>query len=258
MKKKFIVFAVVFALTLSLSACGGEESSKDPDPVTNPTQGEEAPENSAPESPKDEDKDEVAYEVTYTSVKAHTDSIGSQWVQVIAEIENTGSCDLYLSSGSYDIEDAAGSLISSNSIVSIFPEVISPGEKAYMYEEDILDEAVNGELVVKPRLNAEEAKVENVRFPVSDLKISGDSYGGLKALGRVENTGENEEAMVYVVVILKDADGKPIGQIFTILDTLAAGDKVGFEQSSISLPDDVTMDTVASYEAFAYPMQFQF
>lgn len=254
MKKKFIVFLGIFALLLSLSACGGGESAEDSTPDLNQVQTEETQDNSPSESPKDE----AAYDITYTSVKSYTDSIGSQWVQVIAEIENTGSCDLYLSGGSYDIEDAAGSLVSSNSMVSIFPEVISPGEKAYMYEEDILDETDNGDLVVKPRLNAEEAKVENVRFPVSDLKISEDSYGGLKALGRVENTGENEEAMVYVVVILKDAEDKPIGQIFTILDTLAAGDKVGFEQSSISLPDDVTIDTVARHEAFAYPMQFQF
>lgn len=254
MKKKVLCAVLALMALLALSSCGGNElPANEP---SAPVEEEKTPDE--PDTAEPAQEGEEAYEITYSSIKTYTDSIGSQWVQAIAEIENTGNCDLYLSGGSYDLEDAAGSLISSNSIVSIFPEVISPGEKAYMYEEDILDEAVNGELVVKPRLNAEEAKVENVRFPVSDLKISEDSYGGLKALGRVENTGENEEAMVYVVVILKDADGKPIGQIFTILDTLAAGDKVGFEQSSISLPDDVTMDTVASYEAFAYPMQFQF
>jgi hypothetical protein len=78
-------------------------------------------------------------------------------------------------------------------------------------------------------------------------------------VGRVENTSQDDCDMVYIVAILFDANGQPVGTLMTILsDTLKAGDKVGFELSTLSLPDDVTLDTVANYEVFAYPYQLQF
>ena len=65
--------------------------------------------------------------------------------------------------------------------------------------------------------------------------------------------------MVYVVAFLYDADQKCIGQMFTILmDELAVGDKVGFEMSDMSLPDSITVDSVADVVYYAYPMQLQF
>lgn len=167
---------------------------------------------------------------------------------------------MYLSSGSYDLEDASGKLIASSSMASTYPEVISPGEKAYMYEENMLDDAVEGELTVLPRPDVKKAKVENIRYNVTDIEITSDKYGWLKAVGRVENTTEkDEDGMIYVVIILKDENGTPIGQVFTIImEDLAAGAKIGFEATAMSLPDDVTADAVANYDVFAYPMQMQF
>ncbi len=227
------------------------DSASDTDSASEPVQEES--------SSQEEDSEEADYNVPYTKAIAYTNSIGTVWVQVIVEIENTGSSDLYLSSGSYDLEDASGGLIASRTAVSTFPDVIKPGEKAYMYEETTLDSAVDGEITVVPRVDASKAKVGCIRFDVTDFSISTDSYGKLKGMGRVENTSEEASSMTYIVVILKGADGNPIGQMFTILtDELKAGDKIGFEMSAFSLPDDVTMDSVADYEVFAYPMQMQF
>lgn len=263
MKKRSIVYMVAAALILSLTACGDSEAGG----TSQPSQPGESLAASAPESDPQPDKEEAAekegeeaYEISYTSVKTYTNSIGTTYAQVIVEIENTGTADLYLSSGSYDLEDANGKLITSNSLVSTYPEVISPGEKAYMYEEDMLDEAVEGELTVLPRPSVKKAKISNIRYSVTDVEINSDQYGFLKATGRVENTtAEDEDGMVYVVLILKDANGTPIGQMFTIItEDFAAGSKIGFEASGISLPDSVTADAIASYDVFAYPMQMQF
>lgn len=256
MKRRILALLLAAALALSLTACGdsgsGDESKK-------PDAPSEALSASVEPEPTEEQKDDVAHEITYTNVRTYTDSIGTMWAQVIVEIENTGTSDLYLSSGSYDLEDESGKLIASNTMVSTYPEVISPGEKAYMYEEDMLDDAVEGNLTVVPRPSVEKAKVDNIRFNVSDVEISGDKYGHLKAMGRVENTTQEDQSMVYIVLILKDANGAPIGQIFTILtDDLPAGEKIGFEATAMSLPDDVTVDAIANYDVFAYPMQMQF
>ncbi len=256
MKRRTLALLLASALVLSLTACGDSGSggeSKKPDA---PSEAVNA--SVEPEATK-EQKDDAAHEITYTNVRTYTDSIGTTWAQVIVEIENIGTSDLYLSSGSYDLEDENGKLIASSTMVSTYPEVISPGEKAYMYEEDMLDNPVEGKLTVVPRPSVDKAKVDNIRFNVTDVEISESQYGQLKAIGRVENTTQEDQSMVYIALILKDANGVPIGQIFTILtDDLPAGEKIGFEATAMSLPDDVTADVIANYDVFAYPMQMQF
>jgi len=266
--KKILLVIFTLVMLFSVAACGSTTTSNDgsnpgstaPDNSNNTsTQNSDATEPTAEVSPESEGGS--AHEITYSNVTAYTNSIGTTWVQTIFEVTNTGSVDLYLSSGSYDLENHDGSLIASKTMVSVFPDVISPGEKAYYYEEITLDNYTGdgSDLVVLPRVSVKDAKIDNVRFPVTDVTISDGSYGGLKTMGRVENTSSNDESIVYVVIVFYDANNQPIGLDFTILtDGLATGDKVGFETSSFSLPPTVTMESVSSYEVFAYPQQYQF
>lgn len=263
------VLSIVMSLLLVVSLFGCSDSSDSPNSTqdTKPDAAESTPQD-GPDSSEEPSQDpeptpsnaqEEAYEITYANARIYTDSIGSVWTQVIVEIENTGSADLYLSSGAYDLEDANGGLIASESMVSTYPEVISPGEKAYMYNETTLDDAIEGDVVVVPRPSVDKAKVENIRYSVTDVNISDGQYGDLKALGRIENTSSEDSSMTYIVIIMKDSAGTPIGQMFTILtDDLKAGDKIGFEMSAFALPDDIKADSVADFVAYAYPMQMQF
>ena len=205
-----------------------------------------------------DDAEEVASEITYQSARTWTDSIGSTWLQALVEITNTGSVPLYLSNGAYDIEDGNGSLVGSQSYVSIYPDVIDPGETAFLYEETTLDEPVEG-IQILPRYTADKAKVDNIRFPITDDSLKGSDFGGPIVVGRVENTSEEEQTMVYVVAKYYGADDTPLGLTFTIIsEPMAPGAVIGFETSAFSLPDDVTVDTVARYEVVAYPLQMQF
>ncbi len=265
--KKIIALLLALGMTASFYGCSSSEDPADDGekPGQETTQGDEEQKTEDPDEAEDESKEEepkkeaVAHEITYSNVKVYTNSIGTTYAQLVVEIENTGSEDLYLSTSNYDLEDANGKLVASGDNLSPYPEVISPGEKAYFYEEDMLDNPVEGELTLVPRLDVEKAKVDNIRYAVSDVEISVDKYGELKAMGRVENTTDEAESMVYVVVILKDANGAPIGKLMNILmEDLNPGDKMGFEASGLMLPSDVTIDSVASFECFAYPMQMQF
>lgn len=248
MKKLLIIF--VLLLSLCLTACGQEPAA--------PTGGEQTPvsnETNEQEAKKD------PYEITYQNIKLYSSSLDTVWSQAIVEITNTGDKPLYLSSGAYDIEGTDGSLLASQTLVSAFPQYIEPGEKGYYYEETTHDNiAANQEVVLVPRPQVEDAQNEVIRFPVSDLNMVAGAYDmGVKITGRVENTSTEEQTMVYVVATLYDADGMPIGLMFQIvMEDIAAGDKIGFEINSFSLPDDVNIDTVKDYTVVAYPLQMQF
>jgi len=206
-------------------------------------------------------ENEVAYEVTYQNAKLYKNSIGTMYVQIIFEITNTGTSRLYLKSGSCDLEDGNGKLIASKSYISVYPDVIDPGETAYYYDETTIDNLNDViDLTIIPRPDVSKAKVDTIRFKISDEQFSPGSYNrGIKMMGRVENTTDKEQSMVYVAAILLDVNRIPIGQIFTIImEDLKPGEKIGFEKNSLMLPDDVTLESVAYYIFYAYPNQYQF
>ena len=154
MKKLFVLILSAIML-LSLCACGSKSPAPETKAETAPVpivQETAAPTEAAPETaPETEPVMEAGYEITDTKVTTWTDSIGSAWIQTIVEITNTGSKNLYLSSGAYDLEDENGGLIASKTMVSEYPNVLAPGEKGYLYEETLLDQPAEGTLKVLPR-----------------------------------------------------------------------------------------------------------
>ena len=201
-----------------------------------------------------------AYEVTYTNAVLHQDSLGKVWVSAIAEVTNTGDCDLYMSSGNFDFEYDDGSLAASESMVSVFPQIISSGEKAYYYVDTILDVKADSKLKLIPHIDAEKATIDKVTLPISDETLkTRDITNDIYLSGRVENNTGEDLSMVYVSSVLYDKDGKPLAVLFTILtDDLKAGDKMGFEATGLSLPDNITADAVAQFKTTAYPYEYQF
>ena len=204
-----------------------------------------------------QDAEKVEYSVGETSVVVWKDSIDTNWVKVAIPVTNTGNTNLYLSTSSVDIETADGSLAATLSLVSAYPTVIAPGETAYYFDETTYDDTETEGLKVVPHVKAEKAQVDLIRFGLSDLKVEDTEYFGAHVIGRVENTTAESDSMIYVVANLYDADGRFIGQQFTILtDDLAPGEKVGFKTSSLSW--DISAADVGSYEVFAFPLQYQF
>ena len=208
-------------------------------------------------APKDEEK--VEYTVTDTGVRLETNSLNSTYVSVYVAVKNTGTTNLYLDSSSIDIEYADGTLAQTIKLVSVYPQVIEPGETAHYYEKRSFDGDIEKSegLKVVHHVKAEKAKVDRIRLNVTEAQIKDDKTWGAKLTGRVENNTGADLSSVYVVVDFFDKEGKLICQQFTILSNdLKAGDKVGFETSN--LYDRVNADDIGSYEVYAYPYQFQF
>ena len=201
--KKFSTFILVLILIIVFCSCDinnvqSENGSTNTSKFNTSSKFSTTPEASTSiESSPGEQSTEPApgYEITDCRAKTWTNSIGTVWVQTIVEITNTGTTNLYLSSGSYDLEDASGNLIGSKTMVSAYPSVLAPGEKGYMYEETILDDTTDGELIVLPREDIEEAKVELIRFPVTDTKISNGNYGRVKM-----NSGPICKMLLYLKI----------------------------------------------------------
>ena len=264
--KKLLTLLLV-AIMISLTACSSNESTSESSQNEENQQefmeDDSTAENEEDDSSTDTDDKEStnaeSYEVTYTSAKLYTSSIGTVWLQTIIEVENTGDSDLYLSAGAYDLEDDTGKLVSSQDLVSVYPSVISPGEKAYYYEETTVDDLdENTVLTVIPRPKVAQSKVDKIQFPISDFELKADEYNGVSMIGRVENNTDEEQTLVNIACILFDSENVPIGVIFTMLtEDFNASDKIGFEGTGFSLPPDVTMENVASHIEFAYPTQFQ-
>ncbi len=268
--KHLISLILAVVLAIGLFGCTGMGQQDKPKIELAQEQADTKPEKTedilvTPEEPEQQPQPTAnvkgeAYEVVYTKGTVYTNSIGTTWIQIIVQIENTGSEALYLKSSSVDLEDADGKLVDTKTYISAYPEVLLPGETAVLEEDTTLDSDPGvSELKVIPHLDIVKAKVECIRYTVSETSLSTDKYGELKMTGRVENNTAEAESMVYVVANLYDAEHHAIGQLFTILtNELKPGEKVGFSLSCLSAPDSLTEDSVASYEVFSFPVQFQF
>ena len=261
MKKTISVLSLVLVLCMFVLMALGSGSSKSENKgaegATTVTDGKETS-TEAKKDTKATEKEKDSYEVGEAEAIVYKDSIGTYWVQISVPVTNTGSVNLYLSSGTMDLEDADGHLVESASMVSAYPQVIKPGETGWYYEETTLDKAPDTDLKVIPHVSAKKATVDCIRYSVSDLSIGNETYGGIKITGRVENVTDEDESMPYVVAFLYDADDHFLGQAFTILDELKAGDKMGFSMSTFASNPDFKAENVKRYDVIAYPMKLQF
>lgn len=264
--KKIVSLSLATLFLVAATSCGTDAATNDTNPATasastpNTSVSDISASTVSSTPEKDTSVSAAPYEITYSNFTTFTDSIGTVWGQVIIEITNTGSNDLYLRSGSYDIKDNNNSLVATESLVSVYPDVLQPGEKGYLYDENTFDDLSTDEAYsVTPHLSIDNATIPCVRYDVFDTTLKEDDWGDLSLIGQVTNTSDEEGSLVYVVAILYDDNNAPIGILYTILtDDLPAGETVGFEATALSLPPSVSADTVADTVIYAFPTQMQF
>lgn len=254
MKSK--VFILTLVLSLLLVGCGGSEPSASPasEPAAELTAAP-TPEPTPEHTPEPEAK----WEIVSQSFKSWPGLVGAD-AQGIVLVKNTGDLNLYLDSGIFDLEAADGSLLCTTEYVAAYPQVLQPGETGWYYEDSMfnLDEPAEG-AVIAPRLPIKEATVECIRFPVSDVKVEFDStYKRLTLLGRVENTSDAEQPMIYVAAMLYGENDAPLGAIFSIAKDVPAGEKAGFDQMALGIPEDITEEDIVRIETIAWLNQWQF
>ena len=203
--------------------------------------------------------DNPSFETTYQNVSFHTDSIGTIWSQAIVAVKNTGDADLYLKPSSYELTSPEGSIIHTTSnLFTPYPNIISPNETGYYYEEITMDAGTPTENIrITPHIDASTSQFEKIRLEVSNTEVYDKEMGGIDLHGKIKNTTDSIQENIYVVAILFDESNQPIGQLWTILtNSLQPGEEIGFELEPFSLPESITTATIANYEVYAYPQQF--
>lgn len=253
------IFTALLLSAAVLTACAGEDvpaSEKVNADDTQTSQETQETEEAVETDPADEEL--VEYAISHNSLKIWENSIGTIWYQGIVEIENTGNTDLFLSSGKFDIENADGTLFASKDYISVYPQIIKPGEKAYYYDNSTLENAdPSAEYKIVPKIEAKKSTTDQIYLASSEFRIEDTEYLGMKAIGRIENTTEEEQSLPKVVVVCYGSDGKPIEIMFTYGDTIAVGEKTGIEASPWTSPPDITAEDVADFAVYVYPDQYQ-
>ena len=248
-------FLFCFILLLIICSTGGLQLTVTPTLVSAETTTNIATTNLPPE---------ISYIISDTTLKTWEDYSGNNWIQVIVEITNNGTEPIFLSDGSYDLENSEGKIIAHKSSISECPQVLEAGEKGFMYDYTTLDNPVSGEISIIPHISAKLATVNCVRYPVTEVSFLTSSYYGLKAVGRIENTTELDDtsSSIYIRLVLFDSNGHPIEVLTSyISDELLAGSRIGFEaQNSDNLISSktITASEVDSWVAYSYPYQYQF
>ena len=173
--------------------------------------------------------------------------------EAIVSFTNTGNEDIYVTGASFDIEDASGKLLQSDSYPNHSPYVIKPGETGYLYNqfgttlEGITD--VEGIRFV-PQFIVKTTNEPPHRYPVSDTSIR-DGKWGIAVVGRITNDTDEDESYMYVRVMFFDSNNKILGISGTSVTNITAGRTVSFEVEGLDLPEDVTLDQVASFRVIA-------
>ena len=244
------IFAVLLALSLLLlAACSKGVSPTEPSQTEPATQAPTEPATDAPTEPSQTEpatepsqpEEKGPFTVTYAHAQADTHGTGEVWVQLLAEVTNTGSEPLTLGAADWTVCTPDGTELAVRKGVSAYPQTIEPGEKGWYYDEFTVDTAQTGELAVQ--------------YAVSDVNLKDSVYGGVELTGRIRNDTAERGSLVCVAAVLLDESEKPLGVVYAVLDSpLEAGAETTFGMSSEMLPPEVKSADIAQVETFAYPL----
>ena len=201
------------------------------------------------------------FEVIDSNITLWKDSGDTIWGKLIVEVKNTSKAVVHLKADDFDLADQSGKIAETMQMVSVYPEIIQPGETAVYYSQTEMKKISDENLHLKiiDHITPVESKNQQVLFPVTDVKLTDIKDGGIKATGKIENNTTEEQDFVYAAVICRDSKGKALTVLLTILEKpLEANGKADFEASSYSLPKEITADNIKSFDAYAYPSQEQF
>ncbi len=258
---KKLTLALLLTLLLLATGCGssnvadytgGEQEQTAAEETQEQNEKEEAPEETeATETPVNENPYTVAVEKFDVYASSFDDGYR---FDAIVSVRNDGDKSIYLSGTAFDVEDANGSLIKSDDMLSSCPDIIKPGETGYLYNDfgtslgDVSDPA---SIKLVPQYVIKTTEKQLAEYDISDVSLKDDEYFGVSAVGRVTNNTDKDDSTVIISIVYFGQDGKVIGIDSTTVSDLIAGRTVSFETSGMNLPDGLTTSSIADYKVIA-------
>lgn len=188
-----------------------------------------------------------------------SDSFGSPHMIYMAEVKNTGKVSAEFQNVTIDAEDKSGKLIKSTDMANISPNIINPGETAYVCENviDGMDKSISLSNLGKAILHFEYMESEAVTPPnvvFSEISLK-DDYGFPKLMGRIENKSGKRLSDLWIAAPVFDSNGKLQGVITVLIQSLNPGEKKGFEQTGFEFKENQNFSK-STVKPFAYQYNY--
>jgi hypothetical protein len=147
--------------------------------------------------------------------------LGELRLQVIVPVRNGGSGWIRLarSASSYEVYDRAHRTVASGIFTISLPEVIGPGETAYLVDTvSVAFGRPTDFASSKTHVGAAPADAPGARLSVTSIAISTGSGGGLRAVGEVRNDGDSTAESIVAGVVVLGGSGRPLGAVYDLTD----------------------------------------
>lgn len=177
----------------------------------------------------------------------------------LGELKNQGNTPVQLSNLSIDVKDAQGTLLTSKAYVSAYPNVIGPGETAYICEQviGVTDTGLDASLAEKAILHYDTRDKAGSSVPAKITQASLRTKASFPTLtGAIQNEGTGTLENIYISAPVFSADGQLQTVIFTILDSLEPGQEKGFEQSAVVCDTSLDYTTSSLGDISIYQVSF--
>lgn len=244
MEKKLAAFTCVLAILLCGCSSGDTNSQSANNNAQVASEQDRAP------TPKD-----PTLEIVFEDLQIYQNALGDTCATYVAELKNTSETAISIKNTSIDIEKPDGTLLTSTDFFSVYPRVVPAGESAFICQDIInsLNEGITADQIGTAILHYDlesRSDIESVKVELSELSL-GSQYSYPKFMGRIKNIGDTDLSNIYIAAPIRDANGVLQAVGFTIVETLAAGETKGFEQTCMSASTNLDYSN-SSLTAFAY------
>lgn len=171
------------------------------------------------------------------------------------EITNTGKSSIYAKDMSFMIQDEDGNRVMIDDAISVFPAIIAPGEKGYIFNRfgteltGVYDPDM--ELYLVPSYSVEEADAAPHEFPVDNVKISEGDLGQ-KMTAQVTNDTQDEVKSMYVVGVCYNADGHCVGISWSFVENVEPHVSVNVSFDPMTMVRPWRNEQIVDYMIYAY------
>ena len=236
---------IVLFLSVLLAACGDGKT----------TISSEGNKNKAEEesTAAKQEKNTAKLEISQQTAGAWLDSIDTVWVHSAAIFENTGDTPVEIGETQMNYKATDGSVLGTSTMIYAVPQIVNPGETAFISESAILDGAKSKDDFKETTFNF---NFSGTTEAPNLMEVSGakgiDGEYGYKVTGLVKNPTTEQQEDIRLAAALFDANGDLLGVLNGSMDVgLAPAGEAGFELSYPELPEGVA-EKVATIEVKSY------
>ncbi len=179
--------------------------------------------------------------------------------EMVVELVNTSDVPLFIHAKSFDLEDADGHLLQTDTFISTAPDVILPGEHGFIYNQfgsSIDVDTPTEDIVFIPNYTITEAQKAPHDYAVTDISFKKDPIS-YTMFGKVQNDTTEPDMNVFASVIYFDKDGNCLGIAGTDVYDIGPGASQSFEITSMGIQETFDPDKIDSYTLYMREAAYQ-